>query len=143
MIPAWRPQPLDAGLWIAAAVLLFGGFGWREWSLSHAEAGSERRAQAIVQRVAEWERSVLAQQHRFAVFGPTEAELRSALPGFDPGPAMQDFSVDALIDGKGVLHLRAVSRPEAIRDGRVGPVMATADLAGGPPPDTNEPEPKR
>jgi len=86
-------------------------------------------ARVAVRRIAEAEQASFARHGRYATFGPTEAGRRVMLPGIDLGPATDaDFSFDALLDRAGTLHVRAMSRAEAVRAGRVAPLLEPIDL---------------
>lgn len=120
---------LSAGLYGVALML-----GGTTLVLSMAGKGQHAArdrdaAQVAVRRIAEAERASFARHGRYATFGSTAAERRVAVPGVDLGPAVDaDFSFDALLDQEGTLHIRAVSRAEAVRTGRVAPLLEPADL---------------
>ena len=120
---------LEAGLYAAAAVLLavtvylhVGG---------NRDEATRRSAEAGLDALQAAEHGRLATHKPFAPFGPTAAEMAAALPGVDV-PQAADFAFDALPDASGVLHLRAVTRPDAVAGGRVTPLLLGRDIAGPP-----------
>ena len=92
-------------------------------------ARSQAAARDGLQRIIAAERTRWQQQGRLASFGPADAELRATLGSdIDLGPAAELFTFDALPNGPGRLQVRAVSRAEAVRSGRVAPLLETLDL---------------
>ena len=89
---------------------------------------SRALAQDALARIVAAERAAAEKGQRYVPFGPSDAERRAAFGLLDLGPAADSFSFDTLIDRAGRLHVRAVSRAEVVRAGRVAPVLESADL---------------
>lgn len=125
-----RARALEAGCYAAAALLLVATAALR---LSDTQDSRTRHAaEAGLDALQAAERSHLAAHQRFARFGPSAAELAAALPGTTL-PNADDFAFDGLPDAAGVLHLRAITRPDAVADGRVSPMVVARDLRGPAP----------
>lgn len=123
---------LHAGLYGLAIALAATTLVWPSWNLQRREARARVEAETALGRLAARERDFLSAHHRYAVFGPGAAERQAALPGVELGQAVADFDFDAMLDRAGALHVRAVSRPDAIRAGRVVPLLIAVDLTDGP-----------
>lgn len=124
--------PLVATLYGVSGVLVLATFAWPAMAPRPDQARARGVAEAALARIAEGERAALTGGGRYVPFGPTEAERKAALPGLDLGPEADKLSFDAVLDREGVLHLRAVSRPEAVRAGRIAPVLSSMELKDGP-----------
>ncbi|MBV9785695.1 MAG: hypothetical protein JO264_17965 [Acidisphaera sp.] len=122
----------EAGLYSAAAVLIAATVAWPPWSLHRQQARTRLEAETALQSIVARERSFLAAHHRYVAFGPSPTDRQAALPGAGLGQAEADFDFDAILDRAGVLRVRAVSRPDAIRDGRVTPLLTATELTDGP-----------
>ncbi len=119
---------LGATLLCGAAVLLAGAGLTVPFGDGELLARSRATARDGLQRIIAAEQT-RSQKGRFAAFGPAEAERHAALGSeTDLGPAAELFTFDALPDGPGRVRVRAVSRAEAVRSGRVAPLLETADL---------------
>jgi len=125
-------QWLNAWLYGVAAALLAATVAWPSWTLQRREAWTRGEAEAAVQRLVGGERTFLSAHRRYAAFGSAATDRQAALPGIDLGQAAADFDFDAMLDRTGVLRVRAVSRPDAIREGRVVPLLIATELTDGP-----------
>ncbi|MGI4795203.1 MAG: hypothetical protein ACRYF2_19950 [Janthinobacterium lividum] len=90
---------------------------------------SRELAQDALARIISAERIAFEKAQRFISFGPSEAERRAALGPLDLGPAAELFSFDTLTDKAGRLNVRVVSRADAVRAGRVAPMLESASVA--------------
>ena len=122
------PGPVEAGAWLLSAALLAVAAAWPSWTVGRARSAAWRAAEATVQRVVAEERRVLAERGRFAGFGPTGAERAAALGAIDLGRDGSFFDIDALLDETGILHVRVLSRPDAVRNGDITPVVQQVEL---------------
>lgn len=122
---------LEIVLYGLAAALMAATFAWPSWSLQGLEERTRQGAQAALERIADGEQAFQAARSAYATFGPGANELQTALPGLDLGPAGADFAFDALLDPAGALRIRAVSRPEAVRDRRAIPLVIELVLKDG------------
>ena len=129
-----RPLP-QATLFALSAALVAAGPLWSSLVLGRREARSHAAADGALARIASQEREWRTAHGRYAPFGPAAAEREAALPGLALDPGAQDFVFDAApdpADDAGALRVRAVSRPEAIRAGRVVPLLSVTVLAAHP-----------
>ena len=86
-------------------------------------------ARAGIARIVAAEQEAAAKSGHYVPFGPDASERRAALPGVALEAAAEAaFRFDAALDRKGALRITAVSRAEAVRAGRVEPLLETADL---------------
>lgn len=122
---------LEIGLYGLAAALAAASLAWPSWSLQGIEERTRQGAQAALERIADREQALQTARSPYATFGPGANELQAALPGVDLGPAGADFALDALLDPAGALRIRAVTRPEAVRDGRAIPLVIELVLKDG------------
>ena len=97
------------------------------------EARDRGLARAAIERIAAAEQEGAARSGHYVPFGPDATERRAALPGVALDAAAEAaFRFDAALDRKGALRISAVSRAEAVRAGRVAPLLETADLPPKP-----------
>ncbi len=101
---------------------------WSSLSFGADDHRSERLADAGLALVARAELSTYGAQGSFKSFSPQPSDRRSALPQLDLGSAYDDLSFDALLDAGGKLEIRAMSRPDSVRAGRISPLLKTVDL---------------
>lgn len=120
--------PLEAGAWILTAALLTATLFWPDWSAARLEAHTRRAAESVLHRVSEHQELMFDTAGRYMPFGPTPAEREAALPGMQLGAEAELFHLAALEDGKGALHLRLVTRPEAVRSGAAAPLLQEIEL---------------
>ncbi len=133
-------RPLLTGLYGVSGLLVLASFAWPSLFGQRDETRANALAEAGLQRVIEGERAAFAAQGRYVPFGPANVDRRSALPQLHLGPEFDDLSFDALLDPDGALQIRAMSRLDAVRVGRIPPVLKTATLAEHPkdPPNTGQ-----
>ena len=121
----------EVGAGLLAVGLPAMGLAWSSWSLARLESDTRLAADTMLKHVTERERLVHAAHGRFLPFGPMTAEQRSLLP--DPeARAAALFDVDGLVDEHGAMHLQLRSKPEAIREGQVAPLVRQARLSPRP-----------
>lgn len=127
-----RPRPAEAGLYALAVALLTATVVWPSWSVRRQAVRARLEAEAAVATIVAREHTFLSAHHRYIAFGPTPIDRQAVLPGPSLGQADADFAFDGIIDRTGTLRVRAVSRPDAIRDGRVAPLLIATELTDGP-----------
>lgn len=127
---------LEMGLYVAAALLLVTTAATRMFDAR--DARTRQVAEAALDKLQAAERAQMAAHKAYAAFGPAASDMRKALPGLDLADAA-DFAIDALPGADGVLHLRAVARPEAIAGGRVAPLLVSRDMLTRPSRESGTP----
>ncbi len=128
-------RQLGLGLYALAAILLAGTAALRYARPDHVPS-TQAQAEAALGQIAAREHAAWQAAGHYALFGPADADRRVALPGLDLGAAQDAFTFDAVTDEAGTLSIRAISRTEAVRAGRVTPFMATTALASAMPATT-------
>jgi hypothetical protein len=124
----WSGKPLDACLWALTAALLAGAAVWPSWAMHGNQTTSRRMAERALHRIADSERALHAAHQHYAGFASSGPGRQAALPDLDLGEAARDFDFDAIVDQRGILHVRAVANPEGIRQLRVFPDIAAIEL---------------
>lgn len=122
--------PLEATAWVLTAGLLAATVFWPEWSAGRRAAETRDAAEAVLRRVGERQRVLFDTAGRYAPFGAAPAEREAALPGLELGPGAELFQLEALEDGPGVLRIRVITRPEAVRRGAAAPLLQEVEMAG-------------
>lgn len=115
---------------MSAAGLVAAGLAWPSITLAPRDSRTRAAAAAVLEQAAVAEQNWSLAHHRYA---PVRADLSSpqdtALLQVALAPEQAaDFLLDALPRPDGSLRLRVVSRPDAIRDGRVTPLLLSRTL---------------
>jgi hypothetical protein len=124
-------RPLELGLWGASAVLILAAPIWPSLGEPRAAADTRLAAEKALNNLAARERAFYAAHQRFLPFGATAAERQAAFPDLTLDPDAENFAIDGFVDHRGTLHLRAVSSPAAIQQGKAAPLLLTLELPSG------------
>ena len=122
--------PVEAAAWVLTAGLLAATVFWPDWSAERQLAETRRAAEAVLRRVADGQRVLFDTAGRYAPFGAAPAEREAALPGLDLGAGAELFQLEALEDRPGLLRIRAITRPEAVRRGAAAPLLQEIEIGG-------------
>lgn len=122
-----RARMLELALWAASAGFVTATFAWPTLSGSWSEGAARAVAEKALASVAERERAYFAKNGRYVAFAPDDRQGK--LPDLALNPDADALAIDARVEQNGAVRLRAVTRPEAIRDGRLAPVLQTVELA--------------
>lgn len=129
---ARRARMLELALWAASAGFVAATFAWPTLSASWGAGAAQAIAEKALVSVADRERAYFAKNGRFVAFAPDDRQVKLAdlaLP-----IEAEALAIDARVEQNGALRLRAVTRPEAIRAGRLAPVLHTVEVAAAEPP---------
>ena len=121
-------QRLAAGIYGVAVLLAVGAFAGPPLLGRRDDAGADTLAEEGLRRIADGERALLTSEGKFAPFGPAASERVAVLPRVTLGPEFHDLSFDALPGPRSGLHIRVMSRVDAIREGRIAALFKTIQL---------------
>jgi len=128
---ARRARLLELALWAASAGFVGATFAWPTLSGTCGAGAAQAVAEKALASVADGERAYFAKNGRFVAFAPDDRQAK--LPDLALEAEAAALAIDARVEQNGALRLRAVTRPEAIRDGRLAPVLHTVELAAAEP----------
>ena len=121
---------LEAAAWLLTAGLVAATLLWPDYGAERRGAETRHAAEAVLRRVGERQRMLFDTTGRYASFGVAPAEREAALPGLELGPDAELFRLEALEDGPGVLRIRVVTQPEAVRRGAAAPLLQEIEIGG-------------